>query len=170
METILVSLVCMALIVISTVTLTVSTFQSASRLADSWQTMEQTSSNLARTEISAVAPADYAGGILDFTVQKGGQINLADFPGWDVIVRYQSGDVQYLTYSATYPPAANQWTVKGIYMLDGNPEVFDPDILDPGEMMTVSANLSPEISQGETAAVTVSTPNGVTAQCYVTRK
>jgi hypothetical protein len=167
METTLVSLVSIALIVISAVTMTVSAFQSANKLADSWKTMEKVSSSAARTEITATAPENYSGGILDLTVINEGQINLSDFPRWDVIILFQSGTSRYLTYADTCPPGDNQWAVKGIYMADGLPEVFDRNILNPGEKMIVSASLIPEIGIGEMARATLATPNGITALCYV---
>ena len=170
METTLISLVSIALIIVSAVTMTVSTLQSAAKLADSWKAMEKLSSSAARTEIAAIAPDNYQGGIMDLTIQNEGQINLNNFPGWDVIVQYQSGSTCYLAYTAAYPPLANQWTVKGIYMADGFPEVFDRNILNPGERMIVSARLSLDIGNGETARVTLSTPNGITSQCYVTNR
>jgi len=47
--------------------------------------------------------------------------------------------------------------------------VFDLNILNPGEQMTVSINPSQELGFGETARIIFSTPNGVTAQGYITR-
>jgi hypothetical protein len=54
-------------------------------------------------------------------------------------------------------------------MANESPEVFDPNILDPGEVMIVTINPEREIGTGETARIVISTPNGVTSQCFVTR-
>jgi hypothetical protein len=167
METLLVTLVSMALIIISTVTMTVSTFQSANKMADSWKMMEKQSSIIRRTDIAVLPPPDYQGGTIDLTVQNTGHTDLAEFAAWDVIFQYQSSSACYLTHAA-YPPAGNQWAVKGIYLSEGVPEVFEPNILNPGEYMVVSVNLNPGIGEGETGRVTVSTPVGVTSQCQVT--
>ena len=169
METIIVSVVSMALIIVSTLTVTVSTLQSANRLADAWKSMEQRSSNMSQTGIRAAAPDNYQGGLIDLTVENEGNVNLNDFPSWDVILQYQPGAASYLTYAATYPPAPGQWAVDGIFVAGGSPEVFDPNILNPAEWMRVSINPSPEVGVGEMARIIVSTPNGVTSQCYVTR-
>jgi len=99
-----------------------------------------------------------------------GQVNLADFSKWDVIVQYQNGGVSYLTYSANYPPSDNQWTVKGIYSSGETPEIFDPNVLDPGEQMIVSIILNPEVGPGQTCRITISAPNGVEAQTQVTQE
>ncbi len=170
METILVSVVSMALIIISTLAVTVSTFQSANRMADAWKTMEARSSSIGQTEIRVSAPPDYAGGIIDLMVANEGHTNLSDFSGWDVILQYQAGDSTYLSYAAGGAPAAGQWTVNGIRVTGGSPEVFDPGILNPGEVMTISINPDPAVPQGEMARMTVATPNGITSQGYVTRK
>jgi hypothetical protein len=170
METILISLVCLALIVMSTVTMTISLFQSENGLVNSWKIAEAQASSMRQTEIAASAPQDYQGGAIDLEIENEGHVDLSDFPKWDVIVQYESGTIRYLTYTASYPPGNNQWTVKGIYVSDGSPEVFDQNILNPGESMIATINLSPEIGQGEMVRVTVCTPNGITSQCYVTRR
>jgi hypothetical protein len=168
METILVSLVSLALIIISSVTMTISTMQSQNKVADSWKQMEAQSSNINRTDIMALPPLSYTGGVIDLTVKNDGQTNLDAFSKWDVIVQYQDGSVSYLTYTASYPPADNEWTVKGIYTSGETPEIFDPNVLDPGEQMIVSVMLNPAVGSGETCRITISTPNGVKSQTQVT--
>ena len=169
METALISIVSIALIIVSTVTMTMGLFQSATGLAHSWQQMEQQAGSIRLTEINIVPPQNYNGGLIDLTVLNEGHSNLNDFPGWDVIAQYESGSLSYITYSESYPPGNNEWTVNGIYITGNGPESFDPGILNPGEEMSMVINLYPEIEKGETARMTVTTPNGVTSTCYVTR-
>lgn len=169
MESALISLVSIALIIIATVTMTMSSFFSASTVADSWKQMEQQAGSIRRTKIVAVPPENYAGGSVNLTVRNEGQTNLDNFPHWDVIAQYQAGGIYYIAYTADYPPGSNEWAVEGIYQSDNSTEVFDPNILNPGEKMKVVVNLDPEIDEGETGRITASTPNGVTSQCLVTR-
>lgn len=169
METILVSLVSLALIIISSVTMAISTMQSTNKVADSWKQMEAQSSDINRTDINALPPSSYTGGVIDLTVKNDGQTNLNAFSKWDVIVQYQDGNVAYLTYTATYPPEDNEWTVKGIYSSGETPEIFDPDVLDPGEQMIVAVMLNPAMGVGDTCRITISTPNGVKSQTQITR-
>ena len=169
METALISIVAIALIIVSTVTMTMGMFQSATGLAHSWQQMEQQAGSIRRTEISVVPPQNYKGGLIDLTVLNEGHTNLDDFPNWDVIAQYEYSSLSYIAYSESYPPGYNEWTVNGIYITGNGPELFDPDILDPGEEMTLVINLQPEIENNETARITVTTPNGVTSTCYVIR-
>ena len=129
METVLVSLVSLALIIVSFVSMEINTLQSTNKIASSLKQMEAQSSELVRTNIVAVPPASYSGGSLDLTVRNDGQTNLADFPQWDVIVQYQNGDFSYLAYAPTCPVDPGQWTVQGIYAGNGSPENFDPGIL-----------------------------------------
>ena len=171
METILVSLVSLALIIVSSVTMAINTLQSTNKVADSWKQMEAQSSNIIRTDIIALPPQHYTGGAIDLTVANEGQTNLSKFTEWDVIVQYQTGNVSYLTYTPTYPPGNdNEWTVEAIYSSGETPEIFDPGVLDPGEQMIVSIVLNPEIVSGETCKITISTPNGVKSQTQVTRE
>ncbi len=170
METILVSIVSMALIIISTLTVTATTLRSASRMADAWKTMEDKSINVRNTDIHALPPAEYSGGLIELTVQNEGDVNLSDFAFWDVIIQDQSGDSTYLSLATTCPPGPGDWAISSITVTDRRPEVFDPGILNPGEMMIVLMNPAHEIDTGEMMRIIVSTPNGVTSQCYITRQ
>lgn len=172
METALVSLISMSLVIIGTVTMAMSAFQSAGTLAESWKQMEAQAGDMRQTEIIAVPPESYNGGTIFLVVENGGQTNLDSFSSWDVIAQYQNGNANYIDYDddATYPPDSNEWAVEGIYLSDNvTPEVFDPGILNPGEKMIVAVKLNPEIGEGETGRITISTPNGVTSECQITR-
>jgi hypothetical protein len=169
METILVSVVSMALIIISTLAVTVSTFQSANKMADAWKSMEEQTSVVRQTIIRVSTPNNYQGGLIDLTVQNEGNANLSDFSRWDAIIQHQSGNASYLVYSEAYPPGPGEWAIEGIFITGGTPEVFDLNILNPGEQMTVSIYPNQELGIGETARIIMSTPNGVTSQGYVTR-
>lgn len=169
MDTIIVSVFAIALIIVSTLTVTVSTLQSANVLADAWRDMETQSIMSIQTEIRALAPARYEGGLIKLSVENKGSTDLYDYPGWDVIIQFQSGSASYLDHTANYPPGPGQWVFRGISMPDGSPELFDPNILNPGEVMDVVINPDTEMEIGETVRIVVSTPNGTTAQCFVTR-
>ena len=170
MDTILVAVVVLVLIIMSVLTMTFSMFQSANTLGDSWKTMEAQSISISETAISTLVTGNYSGGLIDVAVQNEGRTNLYDYSRWDVILQYQSGDAFHLSYAETYPPGSGEWTSEGIFMAGGAPEVFDPNILNPGEVMIVAINPDMEIGIGKTARIIISTPNGVTSQCFVTRE
>jgi hypothetical protein len=168
MDTILVAVISLALIIVSTLTITFSLFQSAHSLTDAWKNMDAKSTSIRETEISASA-ASYAGGLINISVVNEGMTNLYEYSKWDAIIQYQSGATSYLSYSETSPPGSGEWAIKGIYMDDMSPEVFDPNILNPEELMIIEINPDTVIGVGETARIVISTPNGVIAQCFVTR-
>jgi len=170
MDTILVAVIILVLIIMSTLTIIISVLQSANHLSDAWKNMEAQSVSISETKIDIAVNGSYTGGLIDVAVQNEGRTNLYDYPKWDTIIQYQAGNASHLSYSETYPPESGEWAVEGIYMNDGSPEVFDHDILNPDETMIAAINPSTEPGIGDTVRIVVSTPNGVTAQCFVTRE
>jgi hypothetical protein len=169
MDTILVAVVVLVLIIMSTLIITVTVFQSANNLGDAWKDMESQSISISETEIGVLFTGNYTGELIDVAVQNEGRTNLYDYPSWDVIIQYQSGDAFHLSYVEAYPPGSGEWAIEGIFMAGGSTEVFNPNILDPGEVMSVAINPETEIGIGETGRIVISTPNGVTSPCFVTR-
>jgi hypothetical protein len=171
MDSLLISLVSIALTVIATITITITVLTSAVTMTDSWSKMEQSVEEIRRTSIAVAPPVDYYGGNITLSVANDGQTNLADFSSWDIIAEYPAGGAQYLTYTANATPEANQWILEGIY-LSGNmsaSEVFDANILNPCETALFKLNLIPQIASGNYGRLTVSTPNGVSSQTIVNR-
>lgn len=170
MESLLISLVSVALVIIATVTMTISTFGSAITLADSWNKMERRAEDIRRTSIAAVPPDNYTGGNIALMVTNDGQTDLSDFIHWDIIAENQAGSIQYITYTPD-APGNNQWTLEGIYLTSNTSttELFDFNILNPGETANLTIKLNPEIGSGKYGKLTLSTPNGVTAQCIISR-
>lgn len=168
MESILISIVSLALIIISTVTMTMNTLSSATKLSESWKDMQAKAVLLQRTAIVSVPPKTYAGGPIQLTVKNEGQINVSDFARWDVIVEDVVNGARYLTYSPGYPPSDNQWAIQGMFISDTVPEAFDLGILNPGEQMTIALNPIPEAPPDQPIKITVATGDGVTTQCFVT--
>lgn len=170
METVMVSLVSTALVIISAVTMIISIFSSTNAMADSWKQMEQQASGIRQTAITAIAPEHYAGGLINLTIRNDGQDNIDDFPRWDIVAQHENGNGSYIVYANSPSPGNNQWALEGIYLSDNSSEIFDPNILNPGEQMNVLINLNPSMSQGDTVRITAATPNGITAQCLLTRE
>lgn len=172
METALISIVSIAIIIISVATMTLSAFQSTNTVVDSWKQMEQQASSIRQTEIALALSGNYTGGDINLMAANQGQTDLADFSHWDVIAQRQNTAAAYIVYTENATPGNNEWTVSGIYLSNNTTiaEVFDPNILNPGETMKVIINLNPEIVQGETGRITMSAPNGVTSECLVTRQ
>ena len=87
---------------------------------------------------------------VQITLENEGKGTLGQFSDWDVIFEVQEAPglaITYLTYTENAVPAANQWTVNGIY-LDASTvppveETVDPGVFNPGEEMVILAKPSP---------------------------
>jgi hypothetical protein len=170
METAIVSLVCVAILLIGTVTTMFTSFKAATTVSESLKEMEEQSAEIRRTDISADIP--YYSSTLHMWVQNDGQTNLAHFEKWDIIAEYEASGTKYLVYltkDGDTDPENNEWALYGIYLPDGSNEVYDPGILNPGEEARIEIQLYPAPSRYTTARIITSTENGVTAQCQITR-
>ncbi len=169
METTIISLVSTAMVIIATLTMVITSFNAANNIGDSWRKIEQQASEIRRTEITAELSTVYTGGNIVVNVVNAGQIDFSQVSKWDVIAERQSGGSYHIEYIDGLP-GSNQWTMSGIYLSDNSTsEIFDPGILNPGEIMKIAINLDPAMGVGETSRLSVTTPNGVTAQLLVTR-
>jgi len=107
------------------------------------------------------AVVNETGDVLQVTVKNSGSTLLADFERWDVIVEYADGvteQVQWIPYGSD----VNQWSAEIYQDAEvGTPEVFDPNLLNPGEDLLLNVVLSPAIAPDSTNRITVVTPNGI---------
>ena len=164
------SLVCVAILLIGTVTTVFTSFKTTTSLSNSLNAMENKAAEVSRTFINT-GISEYSD-VLQMNVYNAGQSDLKDFKNWDVIAEFeQEGNKYsiYLTKSDNTVPGDNQWALQGIYLTDGSPEVFDPGILNPGEHAVIAIKLEPPLDEHVTARITTSTELGITAQCQITR-
>jgi len=166
METAIVSLICIALIVFGGMTMSQGFLTSVDSTTAGLEEMSNTSGEIMRTELSAQdASWDNGQHMLDVTLRNTGQTKVASLDKWDVIIQYYDDGggyhVLWLPYTTGNPPGIHEWTVTGIY-LDGQPEAFEPNIINPGE--DVVMQIQPlSLSKDFTNLVTISTPNGIPA-------
>lgn len=119
-----------------------------------------------RTELT-VTTTTVSSSLVDFTVKNTGQVSLGEFSTWDVVVQYYEADDTYhifwLPYTTAASPGANEWTVTGLYIdaATSAAEIFQPNILDPGEEAVIRANLSPAPKDPANNVATIVAPNGV---------
>ena len=136
--------------------------------AESWKQMVETAREVSRTDIE-VTDAQYQEPFVEVLVRNCGEVHLAQFSKWDVIVHYydDSGDyhVSALSYIEEGDPGDEEWTVVTIYSDDSlsQEEVFEPGILNPGEVMLMKLKLTPTPGPGTTNWVIVGSNNGVVA-------
>lgn len=165
METAVVSLVCIALIVFGGMTMSRGFITSVDSTAMAMDQMGQRDEKIMRTELTPTYVATASGRtILNVYLTNTGQTKITDFSKWDMIIQYLSDSGYYITW-LPYTAGAlgnNQWKNNGIYW-NGNSEVFEPGIVNPGEEIRIQAQLSPAIARDTDNRVVVSTPNGVPA-------
>lgn len=172
METAIVSVICIALIVIGGMTMSQGFLTSVDTTSAALEELGVRDEEIMRTELTPIsANTTITGNILYVTLENSGQTKLADFNRWDVIVQYYDGGATYHTKWLPYTdgtPGNNEWTKKGIYLNTENkteevPEVFEPAILNPGEKIKIEAKLNPSAGEDTANLVVISTPNGIPA-------
>ncbi len=166
METIVVVLVCIALIVFGVMTMAQGFMTSTDSAALSMEDITVTKGEIMRTDISLIDARQIGAGLLEVTLGNTGQMKLASFSKWDVIIQYYDVDQNYYTQWLQYTgdtPNDNQWHKIGIYLDAGDEtaEAFEPGILNPEEEMKIEAKLNPSPRTGTTVDAIISTPNGV---------
>lgn len=174
METVIVSVICIALIVVGGMTMSQSFLSSVDSTALSFEKASQQNEEILRTDISTLSTLLASSTLLEVSLRNSGQTKLNDFARWDVIAQYfADGDiyhVSWLPYTSGIP-GNNEWTVKGIYTdsVTETQEVFEPGIFNPGEEMKIRAILDPSVGRETTNLIIISTPNGISASATFIR-
>jgi hypothetical protein len=168
METALVSLFTVVMLVVTMLTMVMTTLGSVNAIADSFQAMEKQAASIQLTGIDA-HHREFRGDTIVLEIDNIGQTNLGNYESWNVLVQLESGQITSLIFAESAGAMGdNQWAVDGFWMASGQPEVFDPKILNPDEEMTILLVLMPPLGSLQSARIMVATPNGVTAQTQVT--
>jgi len=165
METAIVSLICIALVVFGGMTLSQGFLTTVDSTTGGLEELSDRDEAIMRTELATDDAAMPSASLLQITLENNGQTKLASFAKWDVIVQYYDDGGSYHVTWLPYTEGAlgnNEWKKTGIY-LDGQAEVFEPDIVNPGEEIVIEANLTPTVGANTTNLVVVSTPNGIPA-------
>ena len=116
----------------------------------------------------------YASPQVDVVLRNTGRVGLRDFPSWDVWVDYYEADgthhTERLSYTSAATPAADQWSVEGIYLdaASGKGEAWQPGIVDPGEEVKLLLRLDPAAADPQSNETIVGLPNGVTVRMAFT--
>lgn len=175
MENIIVSIICIALLMFGGMTMSQGFLSSMDSSKEAWAEMGQRDNEIHRTVISNLRQPSLGHGhnltILDLRMENSGQTKLSDFEQWDVIVQYYDTSGQYHVAWLPYVEGTlgdNQWKVQGIYMdaNTGDPEVFEPGILNPGEGIRMRAKLYPAVDDDTTNLAIVSVANGISASAF----
>ncbi len=166
MSNAIVALVVIALMMAAALTWSQAAYTSFDSVSQSLKQTVQTTQEVLRTDIKVV-DAQTQGDSVEVSVLNSGEVHLAQFANWDVVVQYYDASGEYhisqLSYTENSSPGEGQWTIVGIYTDEslGQKEVFEPGILDPGEVMLMRLSLAPLPGAGTTDFINVSSANGV---------
>jgi hypothetical protein len=165
METAFVSMVCVVLIVIGGMTMSRGFLSSIDSTSANIDSLSQRNEEIMRTNIQVLSAIQTSGNRLEVTLQNTGQVKLADFGQWDVIVHHMDNSDQFHVTWMPYSSQVlgeNEWNVQGIYTLNDTAEVFEPGIFNPDEKLVIQVDIDPEVKAESTNQVLLTTPNGVT--------
>jgi hypothetical protein len=171
METILVSLICIALIVFGGMTMSQGFMTTVDTSTTGLEDVRQRGEVLIRTELTPVSSNLISANTLEVILENTGQAKLADFDKWDFIVQYYDDTGTY--YSKWLPCTSgtlgdNEWKVSEI-SLNGGAEIYEPNVLNQSETILLVAQLEPAVGDNTTNMVVIATPDGITASTYFTR-
>lgn len=168
METLIVSLICIALVVFGGMTMSQGFLTSVDASTMGLEEIGHRDENIMRTEMTSVSTSQPASNIVQVTLENSGQTKIADFNKWDVIVQYYDDTGIYYTKWLPYTEETlddNEWEVVWI-RLNGETEAFEPNVLNPAEQIMIRAKLNPPVGAGTTNMVVVATPNGIPTSAY----
>ncbi len=164
MATIVVSVICIALIVLGGMTMSQGFLTSADTAALSFEDISIREGEITRTEVDTLRAVHLSwADVLRVTLENSGQTKLTSFNKWDLIVHYYDSGSTYHTEWLPFTEETlgnNQWQ-KGRIGLNGPTEPFEPDILNPEEELVILAKLNPVAGNATSGDITVVTPNGI---------
>jgi hypothetical protein len=168
METLIVSLICIALIVFGGMTMSQGFMTSVDASTAGLEEIGNRDETIIRTELTPINTSQPSANTVEIIIENSGQTKLADFDKWDVIFHYYDDGGTYQVVWLPFTEGSlgdNEWEVAWI-RLNGQAEVFEPNVLNPGEQMMIRGQLNPPVGTGTTNMAVVATPSGVTASIY----
>jgi len=176
MESALVTLILVTVVLFGVLTMADSYFATQDALMLATQEMNVRNQEQARTALTLLAAeTTSAGAFVELTFRNTGSTKLADFAQWDVVVQYYTAPgayvITWLPYVATTAPSDNQWGVAGLYLsaATATPEVYEPEILNPGEEIVMRIKLFPVVGPNTTNLATIAVTNGVGQSAFFVR-
>jgi hypothetical protein len=173
MSNAIVALVVIALMMTAVLTWSQTAYTSFDSVSQSLKQTTQITQEVSRTDITVIR-ALRNGSFVDVYVLNSGKVHLAQFDNWDLLIQYYDAGKTYhitpVSYTSNSNPGDNRWTVAQIYSDSSmtTKEVYEPGILNPGEVLFMKARMSPAVGTKTTNMVTVSTDNGVAASAQFT--
>jgi hypothetical protein len=161
-----VALIIIALMLVALMSWSQVSFDWVDSSIQSWKQTVAAAREVSRTDI-AVTSANVTAPYVEVLTENSGKVHLGQFSDWDVLVQYYDGNSTYnigsLAYTTDAAPSSDEWTVATIYSDNTRTqtEVFEPGVLNPGELMLMRLRLNPQPGGNTTNLVAISSPNGV---------
>jgi flagellar protein FlaF len=158
MEIVIAGLIIITLILFGLLTISQSILSAQDAILESWREMEERLEERAKTDLSPIgAETSIAGSTVWITLKNDGDIKLADFDRWDVILQYTADGGPHVEWY----PYELKWTTTIT-------DVLEPGILNPGEEMVIDVSVSPWVAEDTTNLALVAAPNGISATTVFT--
>lgn len=177
METVLAAFIIIFIILFAVLSLSYAVFIAQDSLHNAWQDMEARYAEQAQSDFELIdMEIVNAGSDILLTVENRGGRKLADFDEWDVIVQYYDDGTpaNYHIEWLSYLPggsASNRWTTDGFFLdtAEAIPEVYEPNVLNPGEELVIRVMVEPLIGEGTTVQTVIAGAAGMTDSTFATR-
>jgi hypothetical protein len=165
MENAITGLIVIGVLVLAILGLSEQSLSAHASISDSIRQMQDRLLERGRTDITPVSAVTMIQPYyVQVTVKNTGQVKLADFDHWDAIVQYTDmvgiDHVNWYGYPSGWTETIDQ---------DGQPEVFEKGILNPGEEIVLTIHLPADVQIGSINRAIIATPNGITASTVFTR-
>jgi hypothetical protein len=166
LETAIVSILCIALMVVGGMTMSRGFINSAESASNGLKQLSLSDQEISHTSLKVVNGRFLPDDTLEVVLENSGQTKLSDFGKWDFIAQYRDAagqdNVKWLPY-ADDDIGTNEWTVTGIYIKASTEvdEQFDLNILNPSEEIVLKASVDPPVGDANAVQVIISAPNGV---------
>jgi hypothetical protein len=167
MSNAIVSIILVALMVIAGMSFSKTAINAFDEMCTSWQAAEETRLEAVRSGMSIVKATALAG-TFNLFLKNTGQSPILNYEDWDIIAQYYDAEgnyyIKHLTYVKDISEGSDQWYCGTIYTDEklSTTEVFQPGIIDPGEVISLQLDVFPVAGTGTLGWVIISTGNGFT--------
>lgn len=133
----------------------------ADTLSESVKEMQDSKNEILKTELE-ITGIQANGTEINVDIRNAGHAKIREFSKMDVILQYCNSSstkkITWVPYQAGPIPTENKWVLTEI-----SPDVINPGILDPGELMKIQIRLedSEPLMHGSVNWLQITAPNGV---------